>query len=352
MLNNRGSSLIFVVSLAVLLNIVFASIYFTVNRTQKSTSEKKNHTSTLTLAEAGKEKLYGEISQKTFIPTPDTRIDAYSNFTFGKGSFSVNCLGNTALDTVWIESTGKENTSISTINVIAAIQPDVNIAAPPVRGAVMARSNIIVKGNINIDGRDHDTNGVVINTGVYGVSTCQTLSVQGSSTIGGNGLAPVDKNTIDPVRSTVAEENAPVSGLFQSPEAFLGLPPGALDNYKVSSLTTPIHGIVYLTNDNVGPVHFGDSYGILIVHNSSKSAELHITDGNFKGLIITDLMAAINGNTLVIGAVTTLNDGEVSTFGTGTADILYSSYVLNNLNKYCPNIKKKITELSWKEVKK
>lgn len=352
MLNNKGSSLIFVVSLAILLNIVFASIYFSVDRTQKSTGEKKMHTSALTLAEAGKEKLYGELSQKTFVPTPDTRIDVYSNLAFGKGSFSVNCLGNTALDTVWIESTGKENTTISTIDVVASIKPDIKIPAPPVRGAVMARSNIVVKGNINIDGRDHDTNGVVINTGVYGVSTCQTLSVQGSSTIGGNGLAPVDKNDIDSVRSIVSEENTPVTGLFESPEAFLGLPPGALDNYKVSSLTTPIHGIVYLTNDNVGPVHFEDSYGILIVHNSSKSAELHITDGTFKGLIITDLMAAINGNAMVLGAVATLNDGEVSTFGTGTADILYSSYILNNLEKYCTNVKKKITELSWKELKK
>ncbi len=351
MLNNKGSTLIFVVSLAIILNIVFLSIYYSVGRTQKASGTKRVQTSALTLAEAGKEKLYGEITQLIYKPTANTRTNIYTNYAFGNGSFSVNCSSNVTLDTVWIESSGKENLSQAKISVVASITPDVTINAPAIRGAVMARSSILINGNINVDGRDHDTTGAVIDSGVYGVSTCNLLYLSGSSSVGGNGIAPVDKNNIGPVQTLVSEQNAPVLPLFQSPEAFLGLPAGALDKYVAPSLTTPMKGIVYLKNSYVGPVHFDSSYGILIVHNSARNAELQITDGFFKGVIITDLMAKINGDATVLGAVITLNDGEMSTFGIGSADIFYSSYVLNNLAKYCLNIKKKVKEVSWKEVK-
>lgn len=351
MLNNKGSTLILVVSLAIILNIVFLSIYYSVGRTQKASGTNRIQTSALTLAEAGKEKLYGEITQMIYKPAANTRQNVYANLAFGKGSFSVSCSSNATLDTVWIESSGKENSSLAKINVVASIGPDVTINAPAIRGAIMARSSIIVKGNINVDGRDHDTTGAVIDSGVYGVSTCGILSIVGSSTIGGNGVVPVDKNAIDPVLTLVTEQNAPVSPLFHSPEAFFGYPQGALDKYVVPTLVTPIKGIVYLKNNYVGPVHFGNSSGVLIVHNSTYNAELQITDGYFKGLIITDLMAKIDGNAKIVGAVITLNSGEVSTFGTGTAEILYSSYVLDNLAKYCVNIKKKVKEVSWKELK-
>lgn len=351
MLNNKGSTLIFVVSLAIILNIVFLAVYFSVGRTQKASGTKRLQTNALMLAESGKEKLYGEIVQMTYRPTALSRVNVYSDYAFGNGTFSVNCSSNATLDTVWIESTGKENSSLSKVSVVASVEPDVVINAPAIRGAIMARSSIIINGNINVDGRDHDTTGAVINPGVFGVSTCNLLYVSGSSSVGGNGTAPVDKHTIGPVLNVVCEQNAPVLPLFQSPETFLGFSEGELDKYVVPSLVTPMKGIVYLKNSYVGPVHFDSSFGVLIVHNSARNAELQITNGFFKGLVITDLMAKINGNATVLGAVITLNDGEVSTFGNGSADILYSEYVLNNLSNYCLNIKKKVKELSWKEIR-
>lgn len=351
MLNNKGSTLIFVLSLAVILNIVFAAVYFTVTNTQKATGTKRVQVSALTLAEAGKEKIYGKITHKIFVPTANTRVNVYTDEQFNKGTFSVSCSSNSSLDTVWIESKGKENNSFSTINVVASVLPDVIVPAKPVHGAVTARSNIIVKGNITVDGRDHDTDGVMVGAGVFGVSTCGLLYVEGSVLVGGQGVAPVNKANIDAVRSTIAEENVAVTSALNSPEEFLGLPIGSLDKYKSTTLTTPMNGIAYITN-SIGPIQFDSSCGILIVHNSAKSAELQLNDGYFKGLIITDLMAKISGNAKVVGAVVTLNDGEVSTFGTGTAQILYSSYVMENLSKYCNNLKKKVKEISWKEIKK
>jgi hypothetical protein len=350
MLNNKGSTLVFVLSLAIVLNIVFVSVYLSVNHTQKASGTKRVQVSALALAEAGKEKLYGAITQKTFIPVQNTRVSVYTDVQLNKGKFSVTCSSNVYLDTFWIESIGQENTNSTTISVVASMRPSINLPSHPVKAAVTARTSIVVKGNINIDGRDHDTDGVVIDAGLYGVSTCDSLFIEGSATVGGSGVAPVDKSVISTVRSTVAEEEVAVTAQLNSPESFLGLPAGSLDSYKTTLLTTPMNGLVYVTN-SAGPVHFDSSSGILIVHNSAKNAELQITNGYFKGLIIVDLMAKISGNAKIVGAVVTLNDGEVSTFGTGTADILYSSYVMANLGKYCKNIKNKVNEISWKEIK-
>ncbi|MCX7726622.1 MAG: hypothetical protein N2053_07210, partial [Chitinispirillaceae bacterium] len=68
-----------------------------------------------------------------------------------------------------------------------------------------------------------------------------------------------------------------------------------------------------------------------------------------KGIIIADRMDKVTGDAIVIGAVVTLTESEVSTFGTGSAKILFSRQALNKLNEYCNNILTKITQVSWKE---
>lgn len=347
--NNRGSALISVMMLAIILNCVFAAVYMTVTRTQKMTGVKRITTTALTIAEAGKEKLYGKITCKEFIPVAETRINAYVDYSFNNGTFSVSCSSNKNLDTVWVESKGQINTTVSRINVVAAIEPEIGLPYPAaVKGAITARDNVSLLGNIIVDGRDHDTNAVVTGNGVFGVSTCATLSTDGSSSVGGNGIAPGKKGA-DPA---AFQENVPVTSKFDSPEAFLGLPEGALDKFKTTTLTLPINGIVYLTGNYYGPVHFGNSSGILIVHNIFKNAQLATNNGLFKGLIIIDQMEKINGKATILGGVATLSTGTTSTFGNGNSDILYSSAVLNNLANYCPNVKKKLREVSWKESSK
>jgi len=181
------------------------------------------------------------------------------------------------------------------------------------------------------------------------LSTCGLLSLEGSATIGGNGVVPVDNKGLEAVDSLVAQQNASVSSIFDSPEAFLGLPDGTLEQFKTATLTTPFNSLVYITQDYVGPVDFGNSSGILVVHNQFKTSELQITTGVFKGLIICDRMARISGNAEIIGAVVTLSDAEVSTFGTGTAIIKYSRPVLEKLTDYCRNFKKRVVEIAWEE---
>jgi hypothetical protein len=355
--NNRGSSLIFVVSLAIILNIVFITVYLTVSKTQKATGSKRLKTSSITIAEAGKEKLYAQLIDKSYTPLANMRETVYSDITLGVGSFTVSCSSNVTLDTVWIESWGKDNQSETGIAIVAALTPRVDVKGMPVRGAVTARTNVRVLGNITVDGRDHDTTGAVVGPGLFGVSTCDTLIESGNAAIGGNGQIPIQAKDTAGLLTTIAEQGIPVAASLASPEAFLGLPPGALDEYKSTTLTTPFHGIRYITN-SVGPVDFGDpnkgqySSGILIVHNFFKTAEMKLNQGKFIGLIIIDKMADINGKADILGSVVTLGETDVSTFGNGGAIINYSSYVMDNLGKYCDNIRKRVTEVSWKELKR
>jgi hypothetical protein len=351
--NNRGSSLIFVVSLAIILNIVFITVYLTVSKTQKATGAKRLKTSSITIAEAGKEKLYAQLIDKSYIPPKNLRATVYSDFQLGAGTFSVSCSANVTQDTVWIESWGKDKQSETGIAVVAAISPKIVVNTPPVRGAVTARTNVQVIGNITVDGRDHDSTGALNGQpGLFGVSTCDALIESGSAQIGGNGQLPLESKDTTGKLSIISEQKVPVSASLASPEAFLGLPAGSLDEYKSTTLTTPFHGIRYVTN-TIGPIDFGNySSGILIVHNTFKTAEMHLNQGKFIGLVIVDKMAKINGKAEILGSVVTLGETDVSTFGNGGANINYSSYVMNNLGKYCENIKKKITEVSWKELKR
>ncbi len=346
--NNKGAAMVAVLAMVLVLNIALIAFFFSVNHTRKKSGIRKSKSTVLSIAEAGKEHLYGQVRWGLFKPEPDSNVQAFSDVAFQNGSFSVSCSSNAKIDTIWVKSEGKNGTLTSTINVTAALSPDITIPFPPVRGAVTALSGITVKGNIELDGRDHDTSGNLIGNGIFGLSTCGLMSLEGSATVGGYGVVPVDKNNLATVEDQVAEQNTSVSSIFDSPEAFLGLPDGSLEPFKTSTLTTPFSSLVYFTQD-VGPVHFGNSCGILIVHNQNSDAELQITGGLFKGLIICDRMAKISGNAQIIGAVVSLSAAEVSTFGTGTAIIQYSRGVLEKLNEYCRNINKNVAEIAWHE---
>lgn len=350
-MNNKGSAVITVLVIGVILNLIIAGFMISSRDSSSKSKTRRNRSNLVNIAEAGKEHLYGQIQGGAFKPVKNNRVTYCLDKPFENGNFSVSCSTNISKDTIWVNSAAAYQGRMTTIQSVAKLSPQIHIPFPSVRGALTARSRITVKGNITIDGRDYDTANIMTGSGTLGVSTCNLLFLEGNASVGGSGTIPQSKHGFENIRSIVSEENASVEPFFASPEAFLGLPEGALDEYKSSNWSTPFHGLIYLTQDYVGPVHFENSSGILIVHNQYKTAELQITNGLFKGLIITDKMAKINGNALVLGAVVTLCEGEVSTFGTGTALIRYSSQVLSNLAKYCENLKKKVEQISWEQVK-
>lgn len=356
LLNNRGSSLIFVVSLAIILNIVFVLVYMTVSTTQKRTGVKRLNTNSIFLAEAGKEKLYADINTSTISLTPNQRKNIYTDYSLGTGTFSVSCSTNAAVDTAWIESWGKDQTSETGIGVVAAISSDAIFNPVPVVAAVTSRPSVDCKGSIDVDGRDYDSTGTVLKDpkGVNAISTCGTLSVGTATGLCGNNYCVPKKPSASEL-DIVSDQGVAVSSVLASPEAFLGVASGALNKYKIaeSAMTYPFHGVRYIES-TAGPLHIGGSSGVLIIHSAMKNASLQINGtGTFKGIVIVDEMDKMNGNITVVGAVACLADfAGAKMFGNGSAYVKYSSQVLNNLNKFITDGDKSVKELSWKELKK
>ncbi len=357
--SEKGGAIVAVLMVAVLLNIALALVYFTINSSVKKSGERRAKTTSLNAAEAAKEKLYGMIRSGQFKPVAKTRLNAFTNQTFGKAVYSVSCSTDVSGDTLYILATGKENNTTKKLEIVGVLAPPIDFPVPSVKGAVTARNHIEILGNIDVDGRDYDSvwNNVILGPGLFGVSTCSTLTLNGSSSVGGNGMAPVGKNQFTSYLNTIYEQYVPVTDQFNSPESFLGVAPGKLDPYKVSTLPpAPFHGVYYLNANEVGPLHFGDfSSGVLIVSNATKTAELKANTGTFKGIIIVDKVTKLNGNAQILGAVVTLNDGQVvelsdPMFGNGTARIRYSSRILNNLGSYCSNLLRDVKEISWREI--
>jgi len=346
---NEGSALITVLIIAFIGAVLGTVVYRASRRATTVSGNRRSSSSALQIAEAGKEHYLGalaEATDTTIRPKPNTTITPYQDVAFGGGTYTVQCSANAALDSVWIRSRGVLNDESALLEIIGRVVAAHPLNAAGIKGAITSRSDVIVRGNITVDGRDWDSSGTSIHDsmGTWGVSSCGAVTQQGSATIGGNGHEPVTA-----AGDTIVQDSGNVTDYPSTPEEVLGLNPGDLDGYKVGSISFPMEGIYYLTSD-VGPVHFGNSSGILIVHNSSWDADLQINNGVFKGIIITDNMDIINGDATIIGSVVTLTASEVSTFGNGNAIIRYSSRVINNLAAYCKNLRKSIDEASWREV--
>lgn len=348
--NDCGSALIFVVSLAIILNIVLITVSMTVMKTQKFTGTNRLKASSLLLAEAGKEKLYAELSNGAYIPKQKQIDTVCADFALGAGTFTVSCSSNANLDTVWIESWGKDGKSETGIAVVAALIPGIKIDLTKIKGALTAKSNVVISGDINIDGLDHSKDGIDLDTkdGVLGISTGGTVTIKNdkSETVTCKDGA-IYKYGLDAVLQN--DETLKSDEVFESPEAFLGLPSGALEEFKQLKYNPSYNGIQYLESMNISDL--GNSSGILIVHNDSANATISINGGTFRGLIIVDGIEKFNGNAKVIGAVVALGDKKGLELGNGTAEILYCSEILNELvNYFCKNDIEKVKELSWREI--
>lgn len=349
-----GTAMLFVLVLTVIGGVLMASLNLTSRVTAKTSGNRREKVAALNIAEAGKERFLAKLLHENYTPQPNNDELIYDNEMLGNGTYNVRCITAASTDTLTVRARGEENGYALEIEVVALKQRDVPISAMSAKlpGALTARSDIVLNGTISVDGREYDSLNGLLGPGTYGVHTCATLTVQSASAgVGGNGLAPVSKKHIDEVRTIVCRENAPVPPELNSPEDFLGLPPGSLDAYKVTAaeFTVPFQGLVYVT-ESVGPVHFGESRGILIVHNETGTASLSTNGGTFKGLIICDYISKINGTVNVTGAIVSISSTEESNFGNGTAYVYYSKQVLDNLMTYMTNIPWKISELSWREL--
>ena len=309
--NQKGFALIWFYLLITILIISGSGLFALAFQESRLMAMDQSRTQAFYLAEAGLDQKLDEVRVGN--------LNAISNVSLGNGTYSATYDSATKK----IQATGTANGISKT--VIARIAKSL---PPGVKGAITAAGPISFNGSIEVDGRDHDSDGNVVGTGTYGASSGGTVTQGGSSTIGGNGIAPAQ-----PADPAAIEQNA--DNPSTTPEEALGLAPGSLDQYKTASIpSTPTSGIVYYTGDQWTAPNFGDaanpSTGILIVHNAAGTALLRNIHGYFVGLIIADDMVQINGDATIIGGVI-LQKQTGNVVGNGSAEVKYSSSVLSDL---------------------
>jgi hypothetical protein len=259
------------------------------------------------------------------------------------------------------------------------------------RAAITSDGPVLLTGNVLVDGRDHDADGFgTVGPGVFGVVTSQTVLAVGNAHVGGNGQVPLrhpsgedavfrervgfgdgidqdgdgrtDEERYDGLDDDgdglIDEDLAPYPS---SPDELFGLPDGTLKRVARNQGTyfsdpsdfeaflsangnevpggriivldyacSPILGPVW------NPVEFGPTYNeepsILVFHSPYSNAVMKNLHGRFKGILLTDTISHVNGDARILGAIYTFGQDRFgSNYGTGNAEILYSSGVLSRL---------------------
>ncbi len=243
------------------------------------------------------------------------------------------------------------------------------------RGAVTSNGNVLAGGNMQIDGRDHNIDGVYIQEeniglGNFGVNTTGDLNQMGSEAVIGGTVDGIDYEPDNPPENVFVIKERADREAPETPEAVLGLKEDQLKTMAMNGingsqyvtdpreLSYPLKGITYvelpngdiwdtnakLNNPKVNTVNFDGSKGILVVHNQWINATIHKTShGTFRGIIIADEYETIRSD--IIGAVVTLSSEEQK-LGTAKAKIKYSNAAIDAALK---TVSTELTSLSWRE---
>jgi len=272
-----------------------------------------------------------------------------------------------------ITSTAALPRAAKTIEIIVR---KVSSLPPGVRGAATANGPVGTNGSITIDGRDHDINGSLIaQNGTSGVFTASTYSQGGSSKVGGTDTGGTDHAPAKPGDPSVIQTNASwddpstpeVETMPTTPDQVMGYPEGTLKTMAQSgvngsqyvtdpaALHFPLSGVTYVELPPGAQwiaIDFGDSSGILVVHNSSGNAVIkNLNAGTFKGLLIADDIVHIH--TTIIGAVVSLTTGPSSgnVIGNGSGQVLFSRKALALAAGGGGSGGRVFPIVSWREVK-
>jgi len=301
----------------------------------------------------------------------DTTWSGLSNLQIGGGTLNVTVDTTTNLypttPYVALGSPGRRAVSIGTVNnqsetiqAVLQIQYCGGGGAPfGVRAAITANNPVETLGTLQVDGREHDINGnLIANSGTLAISTTDFVSHDGNSeyygTYTGADEGPIDKFGDN---SHVIEENAVWdNGYPLTPDLFMGgadagYTEGTLKSMAMSgadggqyvtnpsNLSYPLSGVTYVEiPHNSKPnkrtwnsINFGNSSGILVVHNSSTSAIMkNLNGGTFTGLIIADDLIHIHCTIIGAVGVLTPDPSGGNCIGNGNGSVLYSTTALGS----------------------
>ena len=222
-----------------------------------------------------------------------------------------------------------------------------------VKAAVTTNNPVQTLGSLTVDGRDHNlSGGLKSNHGIFGMWTTSSLNQSGASKIGGT-FSELDYPPNRPADPSIVLQNQSWPGGFpDNPDEVLGgsdagYPEGTLKHVAQlglkgsqyvtdpTNLNYPLKGITYvdLPSGEIWNSAKVEGEGILIVHNSDKSAVIKNLRShyNFKGLIIADDIVHIHNQILGAVFVLTDNPSEGNCIGNGSGDILYSTEALKGV---------------------
>lgn len=106
MLNNqRGSAMVTVIALAIILNITLLAFFFATRQTSKASGNRRQDITALNIAEAGKERLYAEIRSDALRPALNApQATIYTDVALNAGRYTVWYKTDPWADTIWINS--------------------------------------------------------------------------------------------------------------------------------------------------------------------------------------------------------------------------------------------------------
>lgn len=291
-----------------------------------------------------------------------------SNISFAAGTFTSGAVNDAALGAQGIKvySYSNFNSSLDTIFVRLTYE---SYRPVKVRAGVSANTSVSISGTLIIDGREHDQNGNLIpSSGTLGISTTSTLHQIGNAHVGGTDDS-VDYVPSDPVNPSVVETGAVwPNGFPNTPDKVMGgdsagYPEGTLKSIaqsgfngsqyvtNPSSLTFPLHGVTYVEmgwGQTWQSMDFGNSSGILVVHNSSTNSKIKdLNSGTFKGLLIADDVDKIHCD--ILGAVVVLTSSPPSgnVIGNGNGSIKYCSSLVSDVTTGMPGVRCSLNIAQW-----
>lgn len=291
-----------------------------------------------------------------------------SNISFGGGTFTAGAEDDAALGSygVRVYSYSIFNGIPDTVFVHLTFGALLPVEVP---AGVTSNTDVELSGTIVIDGRNHDENGNVIpSSGTLAISTTSTFSQLGNAQAGGtyDETDYVPKKNYEPsiIETGVVWDD----GFPDTPDKVMGgedagYPEGTLKSVaqrglhggqyvtNPDNLTFPLRGITYVEigwGQTWQDIDFGDSSGILVVHNTwTNTITKNLNYGTFKGLIIADDIDKIHCD--ILGAVVVLTEFPPSgnVIGNGSGSIRYSTAHLALATTGLPGVKCNLYIDNW-----
>jgi hypothetical protein len=294
MLNNRGSTLIAVLALAIILNLALISISFSTKDTLKKTNTKRVKTAALAIAEAGKEHAISLFRSGSITPVAGRTQSILDNISFGGGFYSAWYRANATADTIYVPTSAVYGAVRCSIEVKCAITgcpipTDSAYNYGLVAGGMITWSG---SGNCNTGTARIHCNGQFTAAGSSDF-TCQTLSSSTGISMAGAGNIFGNAKTPSFLRSGVGR----VTGTTTlGPVATVSIPSIDLTPYYNQALA---NGQVFGIKSMVGSADVTIPGGVMWVNGPFS----YSGSGNITGCIIATQGITISGS----GNITAVN---------------------------------------------